>query len=247
MPIRPITLVDETCSTNADLLACATTPEGAWLVARRQRQGRGRAGRLWADGAGNFMGSTLAVLRPGDPPASTLALAAGVATYDAVAAATGGLDGLVLKWPNDLLVGTAKLAGILLERDGDRVVVGVGVNLAQAPHIPGRLTTALAAHRPSPTLEQFAPLLAGSFARVLARWHGGEWPVLRAEWLARAAPPGTVMRLSDSADGTADEAGLATFVGLAADGAARLRLADGTVRVIHAGDIEMVGEYAAGD
>ena len=62
-----IRFVPETGSTNADLLALsADAREGDWLVARRQSAGRGRAGRAWEDGAGNFMGSTVVALRPGD-------------------------------------------------------------------------------------------------------------------------------------------------------------------------------------
>ena len=80
-------------------------------------------------------------MQPGDPPAPSLSLAAGLALIEAVDVAVPGLP-LMLKWPNDLLLGGAKLAGILLERSGDRVVAGFGVNLASAPSTarpPGRV------------------------------------------------------------------------------------------------------------
>ena len=135
-----IRILAETGSTNADLLALGRDArEGDWLVARRQTAGRGRAGRQWEDGAGNFMGSTVVVLRPGDPLPQTLALVAGLATAEAIAAVPRAPDAM-LKWPNDLLVDGAKLAGILLERAGETVVIGIGVNLIRAPAVAGRAT-----------------------------------------------------------------------------------------------------------
>ena len=112
----------------ADLLAI----EGDWLVALRQDKGKGRHGRTWESLEGNFLGSTLIQLQDGDPPAPALALVAGLALIEAVEVAAPDMA-MMLKWPNDLMLGDAKLAGILLERSGDRVVAGFGVNLAAAP------------------------------------------------------------------------------------------------------------------
>ena len=236
-----IRILAETGSTNADLLALGRDArEGDWLVARRQTAGKGRAGRQWEDGAGNFMGSTVVLLRPGDPPAQTLALVTGLAVADAVAAVPGAPDAM-LKWPNDLLVDGAKLAGILLERAGETVVIGVGCNLTCAPSVPGRETTALADHRAHIELGDFADLLADCFAATLARWRGGQWETLRAIWLTRAHPEGTPLSVNDR-DG---QPITGTFAGLGADGAALLRLADGAVRPIHAGDVELVKNDAA--
>ena len=137
-----IRIVERTGSTNADLLNDRTAVEGDWLVALTQDAGRGRQGREWVSESGNFFGSTLVVLRPGDPSAASLSLAAGLALIEAVDLAAPGLA-LMLKWPNDLLLGTAKLGGILLERNGDRVVAGFGVNLGKAPKVEGRDIAAL--------------------------------------------------------------------------------------------------------
>lgn len=238
-----IRILAETGSTNADLLALGRDArEGDWLVARRQTAGKGRAGRQWEDGAGNFMGSTVVALRPGDPPAQTLALVTGHATAEAVAAIPGAPE-VMLKWPNDLFVAGAKLAGVLLERAGDHVVIGVGVNLLRAPEVTGRTTTSLADHGASIHLGDFSDLIADCFADSLARWRGGEWAGLRAAWLDRAHPLGTPLSVND-------RNGLpitGTFAGLGADGAALLHLADGTVRPIHAGDVELVKNDAARD
>lgn len=232
-------------STNAALLARLRLGEGLaendWLIADRQTAGRGRAGRIWFDGYGNFMGSTVALLRPSDTPAHTLSLVAGLAVYRSVAQCYDGPD-LFLKWPNDVLLGGAKLCGVLLERQGDVVVVGIGVNIAAAPVLSDRQTTCLHAQGCSIDRDAFAHLLASEWRGLLARWHRGEWPALRAEWLACAHPKGTMVSVKDADYGLL----IGTFAGLGDDGSAFLRLADGSRRVIHAGEIEMVGNDASG-
>lgn len=232
--------VAETGSTNADLLARLkageVVAEGHWLVADRQDAGRGRAGRVWSDGQGNFMGSTVAVLRAADPLPQTLALVAGLAVHRTVSALLPGAE-LLLKWPNDLLLGGAKLAGVLLERHGDAVVVGIGVNLMQAPALADRRTTCLAALGCTMTRDEFAVRLAQEWLAALTRWHLGEWPVLRQDWLSRAHPTGTLVSVKDREQGELTGA----FAGIDDDGVAYLRLADGQRHAIHAGDVEMVG------
>lgn len=241
-----IETVAEIPSTNAALLARLAggeaPAEGHWLVADRQSAGRGRAGRSWFDGYGNFMGSTVVHLRAADPMPQTLALVAGLAAYKAVMAQAPELRGLMLKWPNDLLVGDAKLAGILLERQRDGVVVGIGVNLAYAPDVAGRDTASLASLGFAADRDAFAGRLEAEWRDALTRWHLGEWPLLREQWLARALPMGTLLSVKDRDQGTI----IGAFAGIDADGVALLRLADGAVRAIHAGDIEMVGSHASG-
>lgn len=232
-----IRTVPETGSTNADLIAALAAgervAEGDWLIADRQTAGRGRQGRDWFDGAGNFMGSTVVHLAPGDPPAASFALATGLAAYEAVVPLLTDPSRLHLKWPNDLTVGTAKLAGILLERAGDALVVGIGVNLAAAPPVAGRETAALAAFGPAPDRDTFAAALAAAFALELERWRSfGLDPLIR-RWQLAAHPVGTP--LSVNPPGEPPVSG--TFAGLGDEGALRLRLADGTVRVMHAGDV----------
>ena len=236
-----IETVGEIGSTNAALLgrlaAGEAALEGDWLVADRQVAGRGRAGRSWSDGFGNFMGSTVAHLRSGDPLPQTLALVAGLAAQKAVTALVADLAGLVLKWPNDLLVEAAKLAGILLERQGDAVVVGIGVNLAQAPDLADRRTASLAGLGFPVARDAFAEALAQEWAWALTRWHCGEWPALRQEWLARAMPVGSLISVHDREHGLV----MGALGGIDNDGVALLRLADGATRAIHAGDIDLVG------
>jgi BirA family transcriptional regulator, biotin operon repressor / biotin---[acetyl-CoA-carboxylase] ligase len=111
--------VAETGSTNADMLelARAGLGEGVWLRAERQQGGRGRQGRAWVSPVGNFYGSTLVRLRDSDPAPATLALVAAVALEEVVRAyLPEATPALAIKWPNDVLLGGAKLSGILLER-----------------------------------------------------------------------------------------------------------------------------------
>jgi len=226
-----IRIVERTGSTNADLLADSGAVEGDWLIALAQDAGRGRQGRPWESLPGNFFGSTLVLLTDGDPPPASLSLAAGLAlirAVEAVAPATG----LMLKWPNDLLIGKEKLAGILLERSDDRLVAGFGVNLAVAPDLIDRPTAALSSVAlVSP--QSFAPVLAGAFARALDMWRTDSVRLTTA-WMESAHPIGTIVRVHDGASHVEGK-----FAGLDADGALRLALEDGSERVVRAGDVTL--------
>lgn len=234
-----IEFLSETGSTNADLkarlLAGEPLAEGFWLVARRQTAGRGREGRTWFDGAGNFMGSTLVRPGPGDPPAPSLALVAGLAVREAVVAYLPDASAAVLKWPNDLLVGGGKIAGMLLEGVEGAIVAGIGVNLATAPVIAGRATTSLQQAGEVPTPDAFAARLADCFASEVERWRQFGLDLLLRRWTAAAHPVGTALRVIAPGGGIME----GEFAGLDPGGALRLRLADGSARVIHAADVEL--------
>ena len=226
-----IRAVAETGSTNEDVAALAGegATEGTWLRAGRQTGGKGRQGRSWLSPPGNLYASTLVRLRQGDPPAPTLALVAAVALHEIVAIYAPGVQ---IKWPNDLLFDGAKLAGILLERQDDAVILGFGVNLARHPERLDRPATSLAAlagiaPEPGPFLE----ILARNFPRWRARWRQEGLAPIRAAWLAAAHPAGTPLATPE---------GEGLFDGLDETGALRLRLADGTVRIIRAGDVFLV-------
>ncbi|AQA00681.1 biotin--[acetyl-CoA-carboxylase] ligase [Sphingopyxis sp. QXT-31] len=233
--------IAETGSTNADLLARLAggehVGEGHWLVADRQTAGRGRLGRAWGDGHGNFMGSTVVRLTAGDPSPATLALVAGVALAKAVTAMAPGF-GAQLKWPNDLLVDGAKCAGILMERTRDSIVIGIGVNLVVAPDLPDRPTASLSDKGASLDRDRFADALAIAMTDALWTWRQEGVGRIIAAWLPQAHPVGTPLRVSEQGiDGF--------FDGLAPDGALRLRREGGETMLVHAGDVELrrpVGE-----
>lgn len=134
-PWNAIEVAQSTGSTNADLLAWAERglAEGAILVAEEQTAGRGRLGRSWVSPPGSALTFSV-LLRPERIPEvrmGWLPLIAGIATATAVRQLTG-LDAR-LKWPNDVLIGDRKVAGILSESGGGAVVIGIGLNVSSAP------------------------------------------------------------------------------------------------------------------
>jgi BirA family biotin operon repressor/biotin-[acetyl-CoA-carboxylase] ligase len=137
-----VEVVERTGSTNADLLARGG-PEGQVLVAEEQTAGRGRMGRSWMSQPGTALTFSV-LLRPTAIPRGRvgwLPLLTGVAVATAVREAAG--LAATLKWPNDVLIGDRKLAGILAEQSGDAIVIGVGLNVSTPgdalPLAPGGL------------------------------------------------------------------------------------------------------------
>ncbi|HEY3735428.1 MAG TPA: biotin--[acetyl-CoA-carboxylase] ligase [Streptosporangiaceae bacterium] len=155
-------VVQRTGSTNADLLAQAAdgAPEGSVLVAEAQTAGRGRLGRTWVSPPRAALTFSV-LLRPGAvPPARCgwIPLLAGLAVAAAVRDVTG-LDAR-LKWPNDVLIGGRKLAGILAERSAAAVVVGAGINVTTSrAELPVETATSLA--------------IEGAAGGTGANWAGG--------------------------------------------------------------------------
>lgn len=249
MPAAPILLLDQTDSTNADARRRADAGETGplWIVARRQTEGRGRRGRAWDSDAGNLFATLLTTTRK--PPAE-----AAQVTFIAALAVADLLDGwapaslVTIKWPNDVMLAGDKAAGVLVEsgaheNGGLWLAVGIGVNLAHAPEGTERPATALVHHlrgdaTAAPTVEAAAAKLAEAFDVWMTRWETlGFQPILDA-WRART--PGlegpAVARLGrETVEGIAE--------GVAPDGALKLRLADGSLRLISAGDV-FFGEAA---
>lgn len=177
------------------------------------------------------MGSTVVHLRAGDPPAPTLSLVAGVSLARAVTSLLPKVQ-TWLKWPNDLMIDGAKCAGILLERCGDAVVIGIGVNLVSAPDLPDRKTISLADQGANVDRDQFADTLAVAMADGLWNWRQQGVGAIIADWLVHAHEVGTPLQLTEQKI-------LGQFDGLADDGALRLRCDDGAIMLVHAGDVEV--------
>ncbi|MFI9236281.1 biotin--[acetyl-CoA-carboxylase] ligase [Streptomyces cinnamoneus] len=238
-----VDVVPRTGSTNSDLVASGGT-EGAVLVAEEQSAGRGRLDRTWsAPPRSGLFFSVLLTPGPGVPAArwGWLPLLAGVATAAAVSRAAG-VD-TALKWPNDLLVTVGeeerKAGGILAERTGDSVVVGIGLNVtlrADELPVPGAGSLALAG---AEVLDR-DPLLR-AVLRSLEEWY--------LEWRAAGGDP-ALCRLQEAyATGCAtlgrsvraELPGGRELVGeaVAVDGDGRLVLAtaEGVQEPVGAGDI----------
>ncbi len=232
--------LEESDSTNAEARRRAEAGEAGplWISAKRQTAGRGRRGRTWETGAGNLAATLLFVTRMPAAQAAQVSFVAALAVADLADTFVGSAL-VALKWPNDTLVGGAKASGILVESGaapggGLWLAVGCGVNLALAPETADRPATAFARHMdgPPPAPDQALAVLDASFARWRAVWESDGFSPIAQAWTARAYGLGQ-----------ACEARLAgeTIVGVAEslgpDGALRLRLADGTVRGVTAGDV----------
>ena len=243
----PILWLDTVDSTNAEARRRAEAGETGplWIAATQQTAGRGRRGRAWSTGEGNLAATLLTATDRAPGEAAGVSFVAALAAHDlACAYAPEGLA--ALKWPNDVLLAGAKLSGILVESgaraDGGLwLAVGIGVNLASAPTEVERPATALAHHLRAdhatpPSPQEALTVLAEAFQRWSNLWdEAGLVPILDA-WRARAAGlsgPCHVRLAAETLDGTAE--------GLDSDGALRLRLADGELRRIVAGDVFLGG------
>ncbi|MFC0683791.1 biotin--[acetyl-CoA-carboxylase] ligase [Novosphingobium clariflavum] len=236
-----IEVVEETASTNADLVrrlgAGESIDEGFWLRAVRQSAGRGRRGKAWSSPEGNLYASTVVARRAGDPPVHTLAFVAAVAVRDLIVSLLPGGTAIQLKWPNDVLVEGAKISGILLERRGDDVIVGIGINVVSAPELADRATTSIhSAKGRIADAHGVLEILADAFAERLVQWRMEGLSATLNAWQQGAYPQGTALKVMLDGDGEVT----GTFAGLDPDGALRLRLADASLRVIHAGDVSLV-------
>ena len=188
-------------------------------------------GRQWQMPEGNLAMSGLIRPQAGEGNPAELGFVAALALEDAVSALIDPAL-IQLKWPNDVLLQGAKLSGILLEREGDVLILGIGVNLAAAPALPDRPTVALADHGARISAHDFGERLAEAFAVRRAQWRDDGFSATREAWLPRAHPVGTTLWVTGN-EGRIE----GRFTGIAADGALLLDGADGRPHVIHAGDV----------
>lgn len=228
----------EHCASTNDALA--TRPAGtgmAVLVAARQSAGRGRRGRPWQSPPGTGLtfscGWTLPI---GTPPAG-LSLVVGLAVAEALEAL--GARGITLKWPNDVLAGGAKLAGILIElgtgpQGARRAIIGVGINLRGAAGELPDGATALARHLTAPPTDEavLAAVLLHLHRRLQAFTALG-FASAQADWQARDAFAGRSVRILGD---TGEQIGLCA--GVDRDGALLLRDDAGTRRIL-SGDVSL--------
>jgi BirA family biotin operon repressor/biotin-[acetyl-CoA-carboxylase] ligase len=238
--IPAIEAYDEIDSTNAEARRRAEAGEGGpvWITALTQTAGRGRRGRAWDTKTGNLAATLLFLteMSPGD--AAQVSFIAALAVAD-LAEACLGPDLARLKWPNDLMIHGRKASGILVE-SGQRpdgklwVAVGIGVNLAHAPTDVERPATSFADYMsaPPPKPRDALEILARSFESWKQIWEREGFAPIAKAWTARAHGLGEpcVARLPNQT-----HRGIAE--GLDLDGALRLRLDDGAILRITAGDV----------
>lgn len=229
-------------STNAEALRRARLGQDkpAWFVAQTQSRGRGRYGRGWSSAPGGLYASYLLV---SDLPVQALVgltFVAGIAVHQTVAThlAKTATPDLLLKWPNDILAGGAKIAGILiqtepLDKGATAIAIGVGLNVVNTPEGGEIQATSLSQLGGNANVELVFSTLADVMAGQLSLWDQGRgMPAILAAWQARAMAPGTATRVR-LPQGTIT----GTYAGLDPSGGLRLRLESGKTQTIHAGDI----------
>lgn len=229
---------DEIDSTNEEARRLAARGESGplWISAGRQTAGRGRRGRSWVSPTGNLSATLLLAPRKPASECAQLSFAAALAASDAVA--SFGADTRV-KWPNDVLVNGAKIAGILLESasqggaDPAWLAIGIGINLKQHPSDTEFPATSLPAQGlAAPGPRDGLLHLAASFAGWYELWRADGFSPIRDAWLARAAGLGTRIRAR-----LQNEETMGIFEGIDANGALLLRETQDRVRVIAAGEV----------
>jgi BirA family transcriptional regulator, biotin operon repressor / biotin---[acetyl-CoA-carboxylase] ligase len=219
-------------NTEACRLARAGERNPVWITAKQQTAGRGRRGNVWISEPGNLYAS---LLLPDVPPgrAGELAFVAALAVYDAVGELMPNMASrLALKWPNDVQVGNAKFAGILIEAENSWVVIGIGVNCAHHPEQMPNVTD-LKSSGMAVSLEPLFAALSRHMMRRLQEWARGKgFPAVREAWLG--ACPGVghsiLVRLP-----TKELTG--KFDNIDDKGHLLLRLRDGRVETIAAGEV----------
>lgn len=236
-------------STNTEALsrasAGATGP--LWITADRQTGGRARSGRSWTSPAGNLAASLLATLPCGPEVAHHLALLAGVALVDAIREAgfaPGDTAPMQIKWPNDVLIGGAKVSGILAESSSSSpgsltAVIGFGVNIVSEPGDIDRAVTCLGRHVAVGKIQPSAEILLKHLAQRMQHWLlvwncGKDFSTIRIAWLERSFSPGTAMSVNFG-DGRRE----GFFAGLDIDGALLLDDGHGQRHRITYGDVTL--------
>jgi BirA family biotin operon repressor/biotin-[acetyl-CoA-carboxylase] ligase len=189
-------------SDEAKRLARGGAKEGTLVWALEQTAGRGRRGRIWQSPRGNLYASL--ILRPDCPAyrAAQLGFVAALAIGNALGALLPRLEGLLYKWPNDVLVNGRKIAGILLESETtalDRLaflVIGIGVNLKTSPRDTDHAATSVAEEGLGEVaLTAMLKEFAGQFQFWERRWREEGFAPVRAAWRAAAASRGAPIRV----------------------------------------------------
>ncbi len=224
-------LWQETCPSTQDVLRGSDLPEGAVAVTEHQTAGRGREGRRWEDTPGASLLASILLRPPVGAPTEQLALVAGLAVAEAVEERG---ETAKVKWPNDVLIGGRKVAGILLEAAEGVVVCGVGINVNQT-------TTAMPAETRTPaaslltvagdTRDRAALLvvLLDLLERRYDAWLRRGLAPLLPELEHRDALRGRTVTVED-VTGTA--------AGVAQDGRLRVARADGTEALVASGEVD---------
>lgn len=237
-----VATVLQTGSTNSDLAAAAAegAPDGSVLIAQEQINGKGRLGRTWTApaGSGLTMSILLRVPQVRLPRRGWIGAILGLAVVHACREVAG--VEAQLKWPNDMLVGEAKCAGILAELAGDALIVGVGLNVSlRTEELPRADATSLElAGAVTLDREMLAVGILNRFGELVQRWRSAEGDPqrsgIRSAYLAACGTIGAAVRV----DLPSGDVVLGTAIDVAMSGELLVRTRDGDIRSFSAADVK---------
>ena len=218
-------------STNDEAMGLARdgAPHGTVVHADEQTAGRGRLSRRWSSPPGNLYLSI--VLRPDAPLPRwpEIGFVAALSVADAVEAMLPNLQRATLKWPNDVLLRDGKIAGILLEQADEMLVLGIGINVLEAP--PGTPASTIVGSGGLASVDGTRGKLLSALANWLEVWQQDGFAPIRTAWLSRAHPPGTTLRLT-----LGDRIVEGRFADIGEDGALVIDTDEGRLKCL-AGDV----------
>jgi BirA family biotin operon repressor/biotin-[acetyl-CoA-carboxylase] ligase len=218
--------------------------QARWIRAERQTQGRGRHGRRWVSEQGNLYATLLWPAHAGLALAGQVSFVAALAMRDTVLALLPAgprpSPAVKVKWPNDVLLGGAKVSGILTETIGTEadgrtwLAIGCGLNVASAPEDTPYPATCLARHGGKADAAAAGDALARAMAVRLAQWEGRGFREIRADWLEAAHDLGVELTVRVGAEEIKGR-----FAGLGDEGALLLAQSGSGIRRLHAGEVSV--------
>lgn len=229
--------LDEVSSTQDDLrnrISGKIFPQDTLLCvqARRQTKGRGRHGRVWTTGEDGNLAFSFMVEKPSNYESlGALSMLSGLAVFDAVQPYISAGD-MVLKWPNDVLIDGGKVSGILLEVEGDYVLIGIGVNVVSVPEAEKAACALCSFCNELPECSGVRAEILSAFSDLYDHYQAEGFDVLREMWQARSFDVGTRMSVK-LPGGTQD--GL--YEGVDPQGNLLLRGADNGLVTVRSGDV----------
>lgn len=207
------------------------------IWAERQTHGKGRQGRTWISLPDNLYVSIILDSSAFSDRQAEMCFVTGLAVYDAVQAASLHKLDMALKWPNDLMIGSSKVSGILLESikidNRHHLIIGIGINIANHPSDLEKPATSMRnTGIQDVDVGKMLDLTMSSFEYYRSLWMRKGFDLIRESWLQKVYNPSEIMTVSD---GTVKISGV--FQDIDSHGAIRLKSSSGMVYTLSTGEV----------
>lgn len=207
------------------------------IWAERQTHGKGRQGRTWISLPDNLYVSIILDSSAFSDRQAEICFVTGLAVYDAVQAASLHKLDMALKWPNDLMIGSSKVSGILLESikidNRHHLIIGIGINIANHPSDLDKPATSMRnTGIQDVDVGKMLDLTMSSFEYYRSLWMRKGFDLIRESWLQKVYNPSEIMTVSD---GTVKISGV--FQDIDSHGAIRLKSVSGEIYTLSAGEV----------